>query len=125
MGTPLSTHQKHREGFMKIMSRKSPSERKNCVGCVQNSWIVKDVNPKSNDETETPKEVVSRGTNTEPTALSLEKWHGAEWQCKLPRMYLPRTTHRNSNESVFVRSKTVQSRWRDSKEMPGAGERGK
>merc|ERR1712039_744676 len=120
---PLEYASKRSRGIEEIMSRKSPSERKNCVGCVQNSWIVKDVNPKSNDETETPKEVVSVGTNTEPTALSLEKWHGSEWQCKLPRMYLPRNYQRNSNESVFVRSKTVQSRWRDSKEMPGAGER--
>ena len=67
-------------------------------------------------------DVVSCGTNTDPTWLSIDRWHGAEWQCKLPKMYLPRKFHRDWNNSIVVRSKTVNSRWRNADEMPGKGE---
>ena len=66
--------------------------------------------------------VTSQGTITESTSLSLDKWHGAEWQCKLPKMYLPRNFKRDCNNSVVVRSKSRKSRWRTAEEMPGAGE---
>ena len=92
-----------------------------------NAWMSPNANiSKSNDEdvVEDGVDVVSCGTNTDPTWWSIDRWHGAEWQCKLPKMYLPRKFHRDCNNSVVVRSKTVKSRWRNADEMPGKGELG-
>ena len=88
---------------------------------MDNAWISSEVDSISPKLLESCH--VQSGTNTESTSVSLDQWHGADWQCKLPKMYLPRKIHRDSYASVIVRSKSVKSRWRGSGEMPGGGER--
>lgn len=64
-------------------------------------------------------DVSSRAVNTEPNFYSMDKWHGANWQVHLPRMYLPRGEVRDKNASVVIGSKMIKSRWRHADEMKG------
>ncbi len=56
---------------------------------------------------------VHKGTNTEKNQLSLDSWHGAEWQKEMPKMYGKKQDRYNPNISVPMRSKRVKSEYRD------------
>ena len=60
-----------------------------------------------------------RAINTAPNFLSMDKWHGAEWQAKLPDMYLPRKEKYDAYASQPVCYKRVHARYRDTSEMTG------
>ena len=59
----------------------------------------------------------TKGVNTEPNYFSLKRWHGADWQHRLPQMYLPRKEKYDAYNSHVVRLKKVHARFRDSSEM--------
>lgn len=64
----------------------------------------------------------TRGVNTKQHFLSLNRWHGADWQHKLPQMYLPRKEKYNSYASEPIRTKAVPTRFRDASEMIPIGQ---
>ena len=64
----------------------------------------------------------TRGVNTEETYYSLKRWHGAEWQRKLPEMYLPRPEKYNAYNSQPVRWKNIKARFRDANDDTGVAD---
>ena len=57
--------------------------------------------------------------NTEHHYLSIDNWHGADWQKNLPEMYQPIEEKYNPNTSVVIRAKRVKSEYRDPVQMAG------
>eukprot|EP00795_Rhopilema_esculentum_P010632 gene10632-19372_t len=55
--------------------------------------------------------------NTEHHYLSIDNWHGADWQRNLPEMYQPIEEKYNPNTSVVIRAKRVKSEYRDPVQM--------
>jgi len=54
-----------------------------------------------------------KATNTEQHYLSINNWHGADWQHKLPRMHQPRKPRYDSYASQPVGYKRLPKRYRD------------
>ena len=64
-----------------------------------------------------PHKFENKSVNTDTANFySLTKWHGANWQKKLPAMYLPRKQKHDTYESVPVRTKLRPARFRHASE---------
>eukprot|EP00794_Sanderia_malayensis_P015940 gene15940-17540_t len=53
------------------------------------------------------------GSNTERNHLSIDTWHGADWQKNRPDMYGKKIDRYNPNISIPIRSKRIRSEYRD------------
>ena len=62
------------------------------------------------------KPFISRGVNTDRTYFSIDHWHGADWQKKIPKMYASRKPKYETDGSTPVRWKGVPARFRDASE---------